>query len=152
MTDDDDGPSLDDFVQDEGQDYRESKRWEVTQLATKQRDDAAVIVQHPFRETVENDDGEESVVETMGLSVNPATPSGTVTIQNTSSNSNLAERFVAFDVEMIDGIIDALEEVKDRYEGEDVFTCPCCATTYTDPEEMDENEYGLACPECDYLL
>lgn len=138
--------SLADFL--ENNDYRENERWEIRQLATKKRDDAGIIIQHPIREEGEDND----IIETMGLSVSAPTPTGVVTLQNTSAESSLAERFVAFDVELIDDIIDALEEVKERHDSSEEFTCPCCAETFDFPDELGEEEYGYVCPECDYLL
>lgn len=162
MTDEE--KNLEDFIEDfeiEGgesgggdEDYRNDPRWRMDnleRLATKSREDAGVIVQHPIRE--EADEGSDvEYIETMGLSVSAPTPTGAFTIQNTSSDSNLVERFVALDVEMIDLLISALEEVKSRHEDDGTFACPCCENEYDFPEELDQDEHGFNCPDCGYLL
>lgn len=152
MTDDDEELSLEDFFADVDEDYRETKRWEMEKLATKKRADASINVQHPIREDVSEEGEDEQIVETMGLSVSPPTNSGVISIQNTSADSQLAERFVAFDVELVDGIIEGLEEMKRRYNESDEFVCPCCAGEFDYPEELAQDEYGYICPSCGYLV
>lgn len=143
----------DDLGDDEGsEDYRRDPDWDMDQLATKQRDDAAAIVQHPIRDTVEDEGGNEQVVETMGLSVNSPTPKGIVTIQNTAADSPLTERFVAFDADLIPDLIEALQDMYERHEDGEEMTCPCCGHTFDFPEEFDTDEYGYICPRCEYLL
>jgi len=84
----------------------------ILKYATEKREDTDVIVQHPVREeSPESVDAE--FVEVMGLSVG-SNGNGVVTIQNTTSDTSMTERFVAFDAELIDGLVQALEDVKRR--------------------------------------
>lgn len=85
----------------------------VGHVVPEKRDDAPVVVQEPSREEAPEESRVNAVV-TMGVSVQPPGENhSSVTIANTKMNDH-TQRFAAFDVDLIDDVIDALEEVKER--------------------------------------
>jgi hypothetical protein len=90
----------------------------IGQTAPAKRASAPIVVQPPRREPVPESDQSilnVQAVETMGVSVLPPTfDEPTVTVANTSTETEYSDRFVAFDASLLDDLIDALEEAKRR--------------------------------------
>lgn len=85
----------------------------IGQVVPKKIDGPSIDVQRPYRESV----GGENVkaIETMGVRVQVDRETDTVTVANTSTDTDLSSRFAAFDVSLIDDVIQALEEMQDRF-------------------------------------
>lgn len=91
----------------------------VVDRVTEQREDTSIVVQHPVTEEVPDEaDVDAEYVQTMGLSVTPPQGGDVVVVQNTSADTQFTDRFVAFDVALIDDLIEALVEAKVRHGGE----------------------------------
>ena len=87
----------------------------VGQVVPSKIDGQPIDVQRPYREPAP-EGSKVTAVETMGVRVQAAPEHGTVTIANTSSDTDLSSRFAAFDVDLVDDVIEALEQVKTQFD------------------------------------